>query len=238
MLVSIIIPAYNEEKRIGKTLSAIYSYLAKQKYQSEIIVVDNGSEDRTAEIVEIYKSNIPNLSLIKEASYGKGWAVKQGMLAAKGDFRLFTDADNSTDISELAKLLRFAQNGYDVVVSSRLAKGAIVIHPQPGWRKTLGKVFAWIVHLLVPVKVKDTQNGFKIFSREAAEKIFSHQTIFYWAFDVEIIALAEKFKFKVKEVPIRWVNDDRSHMSMTGMVRMLFEVTLVRLHLMTRDYAS
>lgn len=236
MYLSIIIPCYNEEARIGKTLEAIYAYLKEKTYTWEIIVVDNGSRDGTRLLVEEYAEKIPGLSLLSRQSHGKGWAVKQGMLAAQGDYRLFTDADNSTDIRQLDKLLPWATHGADVVISSRKAPGAKITEKQPLLRVWLGNLFAFFVRTMVPLGgIKDTQNGFKLFTRRAAEKIFPHQTIFYWAFDVEILALAKIFGFKVKEVPIVWVNDDRSKMNLKGMVRMAVEIILTRLHLLTFD---
>ncbi len=218
------------------TLEAIHAYLSKQVYDSEVLIVDNGSTDKTKEVAREFQKNDPRIRILSENSHGKGWAVKQGMLQAKGDFRLFTDADNSTDISQLGTMLVAAQSGYDVVVSSRRLKESKIVHPQPWYREVLGNAFAALVRLIVPTGVHDTQNGFKLFSREAAEKIFPQQTIFYWAFDVEVIALARKFGFKIKEVPIVWVNNDKSGMSIKGMIRMLFEVIITRFHLLTREY--
>lgn len=236
MYLSIIIPCYNEEARISKTLEAIYSFMKTKPYTWEIIVVDNGSRDGTRKLVKEYIQKMPEVSLLNEQSHGKGWAVKQGMLAARGEYRLFTDADNSTDITQLDKLLPWATHGADVVISSRKAEGAVLTQAQPKLRVFLGKVFIFFVQTIMPLKgIKDTQNGFKLFSAKAAEKLFSHQTIYYWAFDVEVLALASIFGFKIKEVPIVWVNDDRSKMNLKGMVRMALEVILTRLHLLTFD---
>lgn len=232
MYLSIIIPCYNEERRIGPTLQAIQKYLSQKSFQSEVVVVDNGSTDRTSDIIEEFIGRIPNLRLVNRHSHGKGFAVRAGMLQATGDYRLFMDADNSTDVSQTDLLLQFVPE-FDVVVSSRKIKGANIINPQPFYRVFLGNVFQWIVMIIVPVGVEDTQNGFKLFSKDAAEKILRHQTVFYWAFDVELLALARKFGYKIKEVPITWVNDDRSSMSLKGMTRMLFEVLSIRLRLWT-----
>jgi dolichyl-phosphate beta-glucosyltransferase len=236
MYLSVIIPCYNEEKRIGMTLDAIDRYLSKQSYDWEVIVVDNGSTDGTIAMVETYRSRLRSLTIIEENCYGKGWAVRQGMLAARGKYRLFTDADNSTDIHQVAALLVHATRGYDLVVSSRRVEGARIIHPQPLHRRFLGDTFSWLVRSIVPLGIKDTQNGFKLFSDRAAEHIFAHQTIFYWAFDVEVLALAKKFGYQVMEAPIVWVNDERSKVNIKGMLRMLYEVLTVRINLSTNDY--
>ena len=228
MLISIIIPCYNEEKRIGKTLQAVNHFLTKQTYSYEVIVVDNGSDDRTEEIVKEFQKEMPNIRLLRKEKYGKGWAVKEGMLAAEGDYRLFTDADNSTDISQTNDLLEQAKQGYDVVVGSRQIKGAKILHPQSATRSFLGKIFRAVVKMLVPLPVKDTQNGFKLFSKEAAEKIFPKQRSLYWAFDVEILALASKMGFKIKESPILWKNDKQSKMNLKGMTLMLFELLKIK----------
>jgi len=239
MHLSVIIPCYNEEKRLGKTLDRVIAYLSEQSYTWEILVVDNGSKDRTGQIVGEYSKKNPNVRLLLKKSHGKGWAVKEGMIAAQGHYRLFMDADNSTDIGEVAKLLPYATDeGYDVVISSRKAPGAVIAHPQPKYRVFLGNMFAGLVRLIVPIGVKDTQNGFKLFSRKAAERIFPHQTTYYWSFDVELLALAKIFGYKIKEVPIVWVDDDRSHLNFKGMAQSLFEVILIRIRLSTHKYVK
>jgi dolichyl-phosphate beta-glucosyltransferase len=236
MFLSVIIPCLNEEKRMGNTLQKILDFLDKQTYEYEIIIVDNGSKDKTVSIAQnfIYKSK--NIKLIRRNSHGKGYAVREGMLEAKGDFRLFTDADNSTDISEIEKLLKYTNEGFDVIIGSRKSSGAIIKNPQPIFRILLGNIFQALVSLIIPLEIKDTQNGFKLFSGKSTEKIFTHQTIFYWAFDVEILAIAKKIGYKIKEVPIVWTNDDRSGMSFKGMLRMLLEIIIIRLNLWRSVY--
>ncbi len=236
MYLSIIIPCFNEEERIGPTLLAIKRYLERQTYQAEVIVVDNGSTDKTREIVTEFSHQMPNLRLIECHSHGKGYAVREGMLVASGQYRLFTDADNSTDISHADQLLSFARAGFDIVIGSRKAPGAKIAQPQLSLRAFLSNLFQKLVRLLVPLGVYDSQNGFKLFSEAATEKIFRQQRIFYWAFDVELLALGRRFGFKIKEVPITWLNDDRSGMTFSGMVRMLIEVITIRLHLWMWDY--
>lgn len=235
--LSVIIPAYNEEHRIGKTLSAVSAFLQKQTYSTEILVINDGSKDKTAQIVSEYAKKIPNLILVdNQENHGKGWVTKQGMLKATGDVRLFMDADNSTVVDEVAKMLPYFEQGYGLVVGSRRIAGSEIAVKQPWIRDFLGGVFRLIVHTLVPVGVTDSQCGFKAFTRNATEAIFPQQTIYRWAFDVEILALARRAKFKIKEVPVKWVNDSESHVKFSGMVKMLFEVIQIRLNLWTGKY--
>ncbi len=235
--LSVVIPAYNEEHRIGKTLAAVSEFLQKQTYPTEILVVNDGSKDRTAAVVAEYEKKIPNLTLVdNQENHGKGWVTKQGMLKATGDIRLFMDADNSTRVEEVVKMLPFFEQGFDLVVGSRRIAGSDIAVKQPWIRDFLGGVFRLIVHTLVPVGVTDSQCGFKAFSRQAAETIFPKQSIYRWAFDVEILALARRRKYKIKEVPVRWVNDAESHVKFGGMVSMLLEVVQVRLNLWTGKY--
>lgn len=239
MYLSVIIPAYNEEKRIGKTLQSIDEYLKKQSYDYEILVVNDGSKDRTAEIVKEEAARIANLHLIdNQENHGKGWAVRQGMLKAQGQIRLFMDADNSTTVDQVANFLPHFEQGYDVVIASRRIKGAVIAVKQPWTRDFLGGIFRLVVHTIVPVGVTDSQAGFKAFSSRAVEAIFSKQTIYRWAFDVEILAMAKKMGFRVREVPILWVNDTESHVKLSGMIKMLWEVLQVRKNLWQNKYVQ
>jgi len=152
MFLSVIIPAYNEEKRIAKTLLAVDEYLKKQSYQYEILVVNDGSKDKTAEVVNDLSLQITNLKLVdNKENHGKGFVVRHGMLAAEGDIRLFMDADNSTSIDQVAKFLPYFSQGYDVVVGSRRAIGSVNIVKQSGIREFLGKMFRLVVHFVVPL---------------------------------------------------------------------------------------
>lgn len=237
MHLSVIIPAYNEEKRIGATLLSIHQYLARQNYQYEILVVNDGSKDGTSAVVNGLKQQVASLVLIDNTeNHGKGWVVKQGMLTAQGDYRLFMDADNSTTVDQIEHFLPYFAQGYDVVVGSRRIAGAKIKVKQNFFRDFLGGSFRFLVRMLAPVGVIDSQAGFKAFSRRAAEAIFPHQTIFRWAFDVEILTIAKKLGFKIKEAPIDWVNDEQSHVKFGGMVRMFFEVLQVRVNLLSGLY--
>ncbi len=235
--LSVIIPAYNEEHRIGQTLLSVSQYLKKQSYNYEILVVIDGAKDKTNEIVEGLKSQVSNLKIFNNPqNHGKGYVVRQGMLAADGDVRLFMDADNSTKIDEVQKMIPLFDQGFNIVIGSRRIKGSVIAIHQPWFRDLLGGVFRLIVHTMVPMGVSDSQCGFKAFSGEAANIIFPRQTIYRWAFDVELLAIVRKYKLKIAEIAITWVNDTESHVKFTGMVNMLFEVFKVRLNLWTGKY--
>ncbi|MDO8495211.1 MAG: glycosyltransferase family 2 protein [bacterium] len=237
MYLSVIIPAYNESKRIGKTLQSVHDFLSKQSYDYEILVVNDGSKDNTGEVVQGLTAQIANLRLIdNKENQGKGGVVRQGMLQAQGEIRLFMDADNSTTVDQITNFLPYFKEGYDIVIGSRRVKGAVIAVKQPWVRDFLGGVFRFVVHTIVPLGVKDSQAGFKAFSAKATESIFPAQTITRWAFDVEILAIARKLKLKIKETPIHWINDTESHVKLSGMIRMLFEVLQVRKNLWLGKY--
>jgi len=223
--LSVVVPAFNERERIEPTLRSIDSYLRSQPYLYELIVVDDGSNDGTAEFVQLLKPSISWLQVIKlSTNIGKGGAVKEGMLVAKGEVRLFMDADGSTSIEEVAKMLHYLKEGFDVVVSSRLIEGAYKSKNQNALRETAGRIYRLLVRNLVRIDVLDPQNGFKLFSKHAAESIFPSLRIRGWSFDVEVLVLAKKMGFQIKEVPIVWMNDGRSKVRWVHMPRMLFDM--------------
>ncbi len=234
MYLSIIIPAYNEEKRIGRTLETVESFLALSPYEAEIIVANDGSKDATADVVRRVS---PRARIVGgEKNEGKGFAVRRGMLAAKGDWRLFMDADGSTSITELPALLLLAEKGNDVVIGSRRSAGAKISVRQDFFRSAGGFLFRFFAQLLVPLPVRDSQNGFKLFSAKAAEAIFPQQSIAGWVFDIEVLALARKLSFSIAEAPIEWRNDAESRLGLRGMItslRDLFRIrrTLKKIHI-------
>jgi glycosyltransferase involved in cell wall biosynthesis len=235
--LSVVIPAYNEELRIEKTLLSVSEFLKNQSFDYEILVINDGSHDNTAGLVQKLEAAIPKLKLVNNKdNHGKGWVTKQGMLEASGDVRLFMDADNSTKVEEVAKFLPFFDQGYDLVIGSRRIQGSVIAVHQPWFRDLQGTIFRLIVHTLVPLSVTDSQCGFKAFSAKAAQSIFSKQSIYRWAFDVEILALARKQGYKIKEVPITWIDDSDSHVKLSGKIHMLLEVIEVRLNLWTGKY--
>jgi glycosyltransferase involved in cell wall biosynthesis len=212
MKLSVIIPAYNEEKRIVSTLKAIADYLRNQSYESEVVVVNNSSKDKTVEVANEFGENIPNFRIIDEPRPGKGYAVTTGMLAARGDYRLFTDADNSTSIDQIEKMWPEIDKGYEVVVGSLAVKGAKVLKggEEPLLRVIFGKLGNKWIQVFAVWGISDTQRGFKLFRANAVENIFPRLTIFGWGFDVEVLALAKKFGHKIKEIPVVWDNDPGS----------------------------
>lgn len=218
MYLSIVIPCYNESKRIIPTLMKIFDFLTATNRinQTELIVVDDGSTDDTIKKVQRYiKSNLRlNITLIQnKQNKGKGYSVKNGVFHSKGKYILFSDADLSTPIEELNKFFHWINEGYDIVIGSRSMKGSCIIVHQPFYREIMGKIFNKFVQMLVLPGFIDTQCGFKIFKQEVAEKLFSLQNIERFCFDVEILYLAKEYTYKIKQVPVKWINslDSRVH---------------------------
>ena len=238
MYLSVIIPAYNEERRLPKTLKAIDGYLKRQSYDYEILVVNDGSKDKTFEVAKNLESEIKNLRATGyEKNQGKGFAVRFGLLEAKGEYRVFTDADNSTSIDQVEKMWPEFKKGYDIVIGSRDVKGAEVAVPQAYWRRRLGDFFNLLVQLICGLwGIWDTQCGFKGFTNEAAEKILPGCRINRFAFDPEMLIIAKKLGFKIKEVPIYWVNDPHSKVKFKSMVKMLLDLLKIRWNLICRKY--
>jgi len=239
MYLSIIIPAYNEERRLPKTLEDIDKYLSKQDYDYEILIVNDGSKDRTAEVVKNLKLKIKNLDLIdNKENHGKGFVVRQGMLEAKGDYRIFTDADNSTSIEHIEKMWSYFKEGYDIVIASRDTKGAVTDPPQPWIRKViLGEGFKLFRKIIVGLwEIEDTQCGFKCFTKKAVENIFPKCKINRFAFDPEILLIAKKMEYKIKEIPVYWRNDPESKVKFKSIINMSLDLLKIRFNLTTRKY--
>ncbi len=226
--LTVVIPAYNEENRIGGTLSLIHEYLSKQDYSYEIIVVDDGSNDGTIQAVE--KIGNDRLKILKnEKNKGKGYSIKRGMLEAIGDYVLFSDADLSTPIEELEKFWKYLDEGYDIVIGSRALKESVLEVRQPFYRELMGRIFNFIVRHILNFKLRDTQCGFKIFKRDVANKIFSIQKIEGWSFDVEILYIATKLNYRIKEVPVRWINSPLTKVNpFKDAINMFIDITKLR----------
>jgi dolichyl-phosphate beta-glucosyltransferase len=239
MYLSVIIPAYNEEKRLRKTLGEIDNYLRRQSYDYEILVVNDGSKDKTAEVVRGQTSVIQNLRLIdNKENNGKGFVARQGLLKVKGEYRLFTDADNSTSIDQIEKMWPEFEKGFDIVIGSRDIKGAVLDPPQPFLRNViLGEGFKLYRKFIIGLwKIQDTQCGFKAFSKKAAENIFPKCKINRFAFDPEILVVAKKMGYKIKEIPVYWKNDAESTVKASSMVKMAIDLLKIRLNLIKGIY--
>ena len=235
--VSVIIPAFNEAKRLPMTLIDIDKHLEDQDYSYEILVVNDGSTDGTAEIVKRFSSIIENLKLIdNKINQGKGAAVKQGMLLAKGTWRLFMDADNSTSIVEFNKMLPYFTQKYEIVIGSRNTRATRILPNQDFLRYFLDKFQNLFIQALLLPGVWDTQCGFKCFSESAAIKLFNLMKLKGWGFDVELLALAKKMNFKIKELPIFWANDFRIQLPLRDYLQTLKEVAKVRWWLWKKAY--
>lgn len=209
--ISIIIPAYNEECRLPDALKKITAWIQTINFEVEILIVENGSQDKTTEIAESYARDFDNI-VVLHSSKGKGAAVREGMLHGKGEYLFICDADLSMPITEIENFLPAFAAGYNIVIGSREAPGARRYN-EPFHRHFMGRVFNTIVRWLVAPGFDDTQCGFKLFQREAARDLFVRQTISGWTFDVEIIYLALKYGYRVTEVPINWYFNPDSRIS-------------------------
>jgi dolichyl-phosphate beta-glucosyltransferase len=230
MFLSVVIPAYNEGKRIPATLQSLKEYFKDKDYEYEILVVVDGAKDNTAQVVK--DANIPNLKLIdNKKNCGKGCVVKQGMLEAKGKYRLFMDADNATTIDHVEKLLPYFDKDYDVVIASVGVKGAEIVNSEKFYKRVFGLGSNLIIQIVLVPGIKDTQRGFKIFTAKAAEDIFKRLTLDRWGFDFEALAVARKLGYKIKEVPIRWKNDPKSLVTLSAYIKTFVELIRVRINL-------
>ncbi len=238
MYLSVILPAYNEAKRIGHTLAEVGAWLRNQDYDSEIIVVNNRSNDATADVVREYMHQFPFLRLIDEKRPGKGYAVTTGMLFATGQVRLFMDADNSTSVDHFAAMRSHLEQGYDIAIGSLAAKGSRIVKggEEPFWRVLLGKLGnLWIQFWAVP-GIWDTQRGFKAFTAKAAQDIFSRMTVFGWGFDVEVLAIARAHRYRIKEIPVTWNNPPDSKVNFWTYPKVLMETVGIGLKRFTGRY--
>jgi len=234
--LSVIIPAYNEAKRISATLLDIDKYLSKQKYSYEILVVSDGSTDGTAKIAKKMQELVKNLKIIdNKKNHGKGYVVKQGMLEARGKYRLFMDADNSTTIDHLDKFWPETKK-HDIVIGSIEIKGAKIEETAAWYRRWLGKLAKYVIRIIAGLwEIKDSQRGFKLFSEKSVKKLFPKQTLIRWGFDFEILVLAKKFGFKVKEVPVIWKNPP-GKVTLSSYFKTFGELLKIKLNLIRGKY--
>ena len=236
--LSVVVPAYNEEARIGRTLDEIEAYLSGRTFTWEILVVDDGSVDRTREIVEEAGRRIPGIRVLPVAHGGKGWAVRQGMLSARGRLRFMADADLAMPIDQLDGFLIRADEGCDVMIASREAPGARRFG-EPHMRHVMGRVFNWVVRLLAVRGIQDTQCGFKCLTAEAADALFRVMSIDGFGFDVELLYVAKKRGLSVIEVPIQWRYQPRSKVRpLRDSILALTDILRIRLRSLAGKYDS
>lgn len=227
---SIVVPCYNESARVGSSLDKIVSYTQARGWNAEILVVNDGSRDNTADVVSSFAKRHSNIRLIENpGNRGKGYSVKNGVLNAVGEVILFTDADLSSPIEESEKLFGALQAGADVALGSRWLRSELQTYRQPVYRQLLGRMFNLALRLILGLNFKDTQCGFKAFTRNAAQVVFPRQHIDRWGFDPEILYLARKFKLRTVEVPVAWAHDHRSKINpVLDGAKMLWEMLRVR----------
>lgn len=272
MYLSVVIPAYKEEKRIPKTLEKVREYLSKQKYDWEVILVNDGSPDKTGRVVEefIQKHTLgsspfasghpshPSLDIRQPAdsghrprsgdipsgifhlidykvNKGKGGAVKTGLLAARGDWRLVMDADSSTDISEIEKLWTFT-NEFDCIIGSRYLKKDSIKVKQPFYRRVVSRVGNLLIQGLLGIKSVDTQCGFKLYSGKFANEVIPLQRIMRWGFDSEILAIGIKKGYKIKEVAVDWYDDSRTTVKKSAAFQTLKEIFAIKWNMIRGKY--
>ena len=215
VFLSVVIPAYNEGRRITKSIEKICRYLSEKGWSHEIIIVDDGSEDNLPSVVKSLKRRSKNIAYLKNRrNRGMGFSVRRGVLASKGEYVLYTDADLSTPVEEFDRFLPLLRSGYDIVIGSRSVKGSRITASQPPHRILLGKAFRYVNRLIVMKKLaNDTQCGFKAFRGETARKLFSLLTIDGGMFNVELLYIASKMRTRYKEIPVSWENDPRSNIN-------------------------
>ncbi len=235
---SIIIPAYNEGARLGSTLDRVLSYLGVQGWDAEVVVVNDGSRDQTADLVRRYAKSHPALRLLENpGNRGKGYSVRNGMLNANGEVLLFTDADLSSPIEEATKLFAAIQAGADIAIGSRWLQPELQAQRQSLLRQFYGRIFNLALRILLGLSFKDTQCGFKAFTRRAAQTIFPLQKIERWGFDPELLYLARRSGLRVREIAVAWSHTEGTRINpLRDGIRMFMEVLQIRWNSLTGKY--
>jgi len=236
---SIVLPAYNESARIGDTLDKILAYTMKRGWTAEIIVVNDGSSDGTGELVREYARKYPVLRLLENpGNRGKGYSVRNGMLHAQGDILLFSDADLSSPIEEADKLFTALAQGADVAIGSRWLDPQLQIQRQPLHRQLFGRIFNLALRIILGLKYKDTQCGFKAFTRRGAQALFPLQKIERWGFDPELLYVSRRLGFGISEVPVAWSHREGTRISpLRDGIRMFWEMLRIRSYALRGNYS-
>lgn len=239
--LSVIIPSYKEGKRIGTNLLEIKNYLASKDYTYEVIVITDGSPDDTAEVAREHANQLKNLRVIANPeNHGKGYVVRQGLMEARGELRVFLDADGSTSIIHLDSFLPEFKKGYDVVIGSRDVAGAYIQVHQPRYREIMGNMGNWLIRIVLGLwSYPDTQCGFKMLTAKAAQAVASRMVVDRFGFDFELIILSKKLGFKIKQMPVRWMNEEGSTVNLfgpNGFVQVIIDLFKTRLRLWTGKY--
>jgi dolichyl-phosphate beta-glucosyltransferase len=237
--ISIVIPAYNEEARLPDTLRRVEEYLNRADLEfHEILIVDDGSTDQTAEVAECFAKTNPNVRVLRNpGNRGKGYAVRHGMLEARAEWRLLTDADLSAPIEELDKLWKMAEMcKAAVAIGSRALDRSLIGVHQPGFRETAGRIFNGVMRLTTGLRIADTQCGFKLFHADAAKAVFSRQRLERFGFDVEVLYIAHRLGENIVEVPVRWNHAEGSKVGMMSGLRAFAELVEVRMNSLCGRY--
>jgi len=230
LFLSLIIPAHNEEARLPGTLQQVLDFLSAQPYQSEVLVVENASHDRTLQVAQEFAQRYPRLRVLQCPQRGKGFAVRQGMLAARGEYRFMCDADLAMPASEISRFLPPTLSGVDIAIASREAPGAIRSH-EPLYRHLIGRAYNFLTRLWLLPGLQDTQCGYKCFRGAVVDELFSRQTLGGWSFDVEILFIARRRGLRIVEVPISWTYIPGSKVSVIkSSLRVVVELLTIRLN--------
>jgi len=227
--LSVVIPAYNEASRIEETLRSLHSYLTGVSYDSEVIIVLNNCSDKTGYIASEWKGKIPHLSILDirtndHIGNTKGYAIRHGLSRALGEYHLFMDADNATDISEIEKVWPEFEKGFDVVIGSRYTKDADIKIRQKFFRRLLSRLGNFLIRVLVLPGIKDTQCGFKAFTKKASRIVFTHAKVYGWGADIEMLVIAKRAHMKIKEIGIVWEDKVRSMVKAISFVYTFIEL--------------
>lgn len=237
-LLSIIIPAHNEEERLPGTLRQVFDFLRTQEYQAEVLVVENGSQDKTLEIAESFSNQYPLYSVLQETLPGKGRAVQKGMLSARGQYRFMCDADLSMPIAEINRFIPPEFSDFDIAIGSREAPGA-VRYNEPEYRHLGGRAINLMIRFLALPGLHDTQCGFKCFRGPIAEDIFSYQTLAGWSFDIEILYMARRRGYRIQEIPIPWYFNPATKLSpIKDALQMALDIWTIRANARRGVYAN